>query len=86
MRPVSLFSLTEVEHGKLRAEDKREKMTLRNVDAYNAVLGDSQLLFPAGPMHLIDIHRLTQGLRSLLLSLALIAKKISRLVRGPALH
>ena len=59
--PLTLCSITEVFPPKLRAEDKRQKMTLRNVDAYNRAVADSNLLVPNGPMYLLDIHHLTQG-------------------------
>lgn len=58
---ISLCSLTEVYPPKLRSEEKRQKMTYQNVDAYNLVLATSGIFVPHGPMYLLDIHHLTQG-------------------------
>lgn len=58
---ISVCSLTEVYPPKLRSEEKRQRMTYANVDAYNSALAASGLLVPHGPMYLLDVHHLTQG-------------------------
>ena len=59
--PMSIFSISEVYPPKLKTEEKRQHLTLANVDSYNKALNDSGILVPEGSLYLIDVHHLTQG-------------------------
>lgn len=59
--PMAFFSITEVYPPRLRTEEKRQHLTPPAVDAYNRVINSSGILSPEGPLHLIDMHHLTQG-------------------------
>ncbi|KAK9825359.1 hypothetical protein WJX81_003344 [Elliptochloris bilobata] len=59
--PVSYCSISEVYPPKLKTEDKREHLTPARVDAYNLAIANNDVLYPSGPFHMLDIHRLTQG-------------------------
>ncbi|KAK9832424.1 hypothetical protein WJX74_009685 [Apatococcus lobatus] len=58
---LSLFSISEVYPPKFKTEEKRAHMTLGEVDAYNRAIMNSSVLVPSGPLHLLDMHHLTQG-------------------------
>ena len=58
---MSIFSMSEVYPPKLKTEEKRQHLTLANVDKYNKVKNDSHILVPDGSLYLIDMHHLTQG-------------------------
>lgn len=58
---MSLCSISEVQHHKLLAEDKRKFMTPADVQAYNKAISDSGLLLPEGPLRLVDVHTITAG-------------------------
>lgn len=58
---LAMFSITEVYPPRLKTDEKRQHLTLALVDAYNEIIGDSGILAPAGPVFLIDVHRLTKG-------------------------
>lgn len=59
--PMSIFSMSEVYPPKLKTEEKRQHLTLANVDKYNKVMNESHILVPDGSLYLIDMHHLTQG-------------------------
>ena len=58
---MSFFSISEIYPPRLKTEEKRQHLTLASVDAYNEAIAESGILVPSGPLHLIDIHRLTKG-------------------------
>ena len=58
---MSIFSISEVYPPKLKTEEKRQHLTLANVDKYNRVMNDSHILVPDGSLYLVDMHHLTQG-------------------------
>lgn len=58
---MHFLSISEVNPPKLKTEEKRERLTLRNVDEYNQQIQSSHMLQPDGPFDLIDMHQLTQG-------------------------
>lgn len=58
---MHFLSITEVYPPKLKTEEKRQRLTLQNVDLYNQRIKDSHMIQPEGPFDLIDMHHLTQG-------------------------
>ena len=60
---MSLFSISEIHPPKLKSEQKRQRLTIQSVAAYNEAIASSGILAPIGPLHLVDIHHLTRGER-----------------------
>lgn len=58
---MSFCSISEVQPELLVAENKRQRMTRDNVLRYNNALTASEVLAPAGPFSLIDVHGITAG-------------------------
>mmetsp|Transcript_46244 Transcript_46244/g.117063 ORF Transcript_46244/g.117063 Transcript_46244/m.117063 type:complete len:378 (+) Transcript_46244:446-1579(+) len=60
VRPANMFwfSVTHIVTAKLRTEQKRQQMTLANVDAYNTAIASSDIL-AAAPLAMVDVTRLT---------------------------
>ena len=58
---IHIVSLTEVVQSKLQAEDKRQRMTKRDVKDYNTALLSSRIARPDGPARIIDVHSITKG-------------------------
>ena len=58
---MHFLSISEVYPPKLKTEEKRQALTLQNVDKYNQCIQDSHMIQPDGPFDLIDMHHLTQG-------------------------
>ena len=58
---MHFLSISEVYPPKLKTEEKRQALTLQNVDKYNQRIKDSHMIQPDGPFDLIDMHHLTQG-------------------------
>lgn len=58
---VSFFSLTQIYPPKLKTEEKRQRLTLANLDLYNRAIAESNVLVPEGLFYLVDIHQLTSG-------------------------
>jgi len=58
---LDLCSISALHNGKMKTSEKQEKMTPGNVKAYNEVIYNSGTFLPKGPMHLQDVHNITQG-------------------------
>lgn len=58
---MHFLSISEVYPPKLKTDEKRERLTLQNVDKYNKQIQSGHMLQPDGPFDLIDMHHLTQG-------------------------
>lgn len=58
---MHVVSITEIAQEKLKAEDKKQNMTRKDVKLYNEALSESALLQPRGSAYTIDLHAITKG-------------------------